>query len=214
MGRDTLRGFALGSLMILFTAALATQASAANCGDTSAIDGTNVNCSCGDTVTTNTNLNNSDPVTQAPCTATEVNITGDGLFVSAGVRLTINNKTLQGSGIGSGVTLRGDNARVISGTGNTNSTIQGFAIGVRVDVDPITNQPFKNIQILSLNVIDNSNEGIKIAGNLTQFRLTRSSSMVSTVAARSTFLETGIPSRATASAMDCWVATTAMASSW
>jgi hypothetical protein len=125
-----------------------------------------VNCSCGDTVTTNTNLNNSDPGTQAPCTATEVNITGDGLFVSAGVRLTINNKTLQGSGVGSGVTLRGDNARVISGTGNTNSTIQGFAIGVRVDVDPITNQPFKNIQVLSLNVIGNSNEGIRIAGTL------------------------------------------------
>ena len=146
MGRNMLRRFALGSLIVLFIAALALPASAADCGDTSGEGGINVICSCGDTVTTNTNLSTSDPVTQAPgCTA------GDGLSVNPGVRLTINNRTLQGNGTGSGVTLLGDNARVISGTGNTNSTIQGFAIGVRVDVAPITNQPFKNIQVLSLN---------------------------------------------------------------
>ena len=109
-------------------------------------------CSCGDTVTTNTNLSTSDPVTQAP------GCTGDGLSVSPGVRLTINNRTLQGNGTGTGVTLLGDNARVISGTGNTNSTIQGFAIGVSGTAN--------SLQVLSLNVRNNLNEGIKIVGNL------------------------------------------------
>jgi Right handed beta helix region len=87
-----------------------------------------------------------------------VNPNGDGLFVRDGVRLTVNNKTLQGSGTGAGVTLLGDGARVISGTGNTASTIQGFAIGVSGTGD--------SLQVLSLNVINNLNEGIKITGNL------------------------------------------------
>ena len=152
MGRNMLRRFALGSLIGLFSAALVTPASAANCGDTSAADGTNVICSCGDTVTTNTNLSTSDPVDS------RLTCPGDGLFVNAGVRLTVNNRTLQGSGTGSGVTLLGDNARVISGTSNTNSTIQGFAIGVSGTAN--------SLQVLSLNVRNNLNEGIKIVGNL------------------------------------------------
>ena len=51
-----------------------------------------------------TSLTGSDPVTQAPCTDT-------GLTVTAGVTLNLNNRTVQGSGAGTGVIMLGDGVR-------------------------------------------------------------------------------------------------------
>ena len=51
---------------------------AANCGDTTGAGGTRVACACGDTVTTNTKLKNTDPVVSTSLADT---CSGDGLAI-------------------------------------------------------------------------------------------------------------------------------------
>jgi Right handed beta helix region len=148
MSMKILRAFTVGSVVSLFTLAPVELASAGCSAGVAA-----PRCSCGDTVDSDTSLTGSDPVTQAPCT-------GTGLSVNAGVTLNFNNRTIQGSGLestGTGVIILGDGVRILTGTGNLNSTIKSFATGV----SGTTN----NSQIRGINIRENTESGIDIAGN-------------------------------------------------
>jgi hypothetical protein len=97
---------------------MAAPAWAADCGDTSGLGGTDVPCSCGDTVTTATSLDASDPVLSTVCP-------GDGLRIGPflGADLTING-TLRGSGQGCGI-----RAEVAGGVRVAGGRITGFGLG-------------------------------------------------------------------------------------
>ena len=97
---------------------LAAPAWAADCGDTSGPGGTDVPCSCGDTVTTTTSLDATDPVLSTVCP-------GDGLLIGpfGAADLTING-TLRGSGQGCGI-----RAEVTGDFTVARGRITGFGLG-------------------------------------------------------------------------------------
>jgi hypothetical protein len=64
--------------------------------------------------------------------------------VNAGVTLNFNNRTVQGSGAGTGVRILGDGVRILTGTGNLNSTIKGFVTGVSGTTNNSQNSVFAN----------------------------------------------------------------------
>ncbi len=99
---------------MLSMAAVASTASyvfAADCGDTTGPGGSRVACSCGDTVTSDTALQGTDPVVDAMCAAV-------GLLVLADdIQLDCNGKTLSSDSIltseqGYGILIAGSNATV------------------------------------------------------------------------------------------------------
>jgi hypothetical protein len=107
-------------IILAFAILAATPAWAADCGDTSGPGGTDVPCGCGDTVTTSTELDASDPVLSTICT-------GDALLVGApfnAVDLEIGG-TLRGSGQGCGI-----RADITSNISVTRGRITGFDRGV------------------------------------------------------------------------------------
>ncbi len=83
----------IASVLIVF----AGRAEAINCGDKTGPSGSNVNCSCGDTVTTTTKLNAADTVLS---TGPADVCAGDGLIVASGVFLTLKGGVIRGSGGG------------------------------------------------------------------------------------------------------------------
>ncbi|MBY0496879.1 MAG: right-handed parallel beta-helix repeat-containing protein [Cyanobacteria bacterium] len=87
------------------------------CGDGAGPRGADVQCSCGDTVVTNTTLDFAvDPVTNTVCTS-------DGLALAAGVQLNLNGNTIAGSDTGNGLS-------VASGGAIQNGTVRGFGVGI------------------------------------------------------------------------------------
>src|SRR6266498_3301500 len=87
------------------------------CGDTSGPGGSDLPCSCAQTVTTNTTLVHAvDPITTTTCS-------GKGLVLGPGVDLNVNGEMLAGSGLGNGVTIAADGTL-------RNGTLQGFGVGV------------------------------------------------------------------------------------
>ena len=92
-----IHGVLLSISVLVFAVLLAVPAWSADCGDTSGPNGSDVPCHCGDTVTTDTSLDASDPVLSTVCP-------GDGLLIGPFIAadLTING-TLRGSGHGCGI---------------------------------------------------------------------------------------------------------------
>lgn len=115
----------LALLVILAGSGARAPATAADCGDTSGGGGADVPCSCGDRVTTDTILNNTDPVTTIACP-------DDGLIVTNGVTLNLGGSVIRGDSVGvSDVGLlveAGANDVVI-----TTGTVTGFATGIATD---------------------------------------------------------------------------------
>ena len=105
-----------------------TASRAADCGDTTGLGGTRVACACGDTVTTNTKLKNTDPVVSTSLVDT---CSGDGLVIE------VSNVTLDCAKFA----LRGDNTSadngvVVSDTDGVTvkrCTISGFGTGIAVE---------------------------------------------------------------------------------
>lgn len=98
---------------------------AADCGDTAGPGGTNVPCSCGDTVVTSTVLNGTDPVLS---TGPADVCPADGLYIGAsGITLSLGGKTIRGSGSGTGLSLGGfDDVTIKRGF------VDAFDVGVSV----------------------------------------------------------------------------------
>jgi len=127
------------------------------CGDTSGGGGTDLPCNCGDTVTTDTTLDASDPVVDPmfPCL-------GDGLIVASGVDLDLGGETITGSGPGSGLRLQGTGGSVSHGA------IQGFTFGINSD-GTISDWEIVPQGSLGIRVTRNGT-GIDINANLTDIR--------------------------------------------
>jgi hypothetical protein len=104
--------FPLALMLMLIAGAAVVQA--ADCGD-----GVGP-CSCGDTVTSDTTLDASDPVLNPPACP------GDGLTVD-GVNLDLGGGTITGSNTGTGLILAG------SGGSIANGRIRSFAVGIGSD---------------------------------------------------------------------------------
>lgn len=140
--------------------ALTGTAWAANCGDTAGPGGTNVPCSCGDTVVTNTTLvspvvdpANGDPVVST--TNTDV-CPGDGLIMNtAKVNLSLGGNVIRGSGIGVGVKIVGLNIKVTIRSG----IINGFGTGISTDTGSSTS----NSTIRAITSSGNLGDGIHLA---------------------------------------------------
>src|SRR5262245_26967902 len=110
---------------ILLTLVATTVVGAANCGDTTGAGGSDVPCQCGDTVTTNTILNATDPV--ASTGATDLCPFPAALFVAGDVTLDMNSRTIRCGGIDDvtiGIWVMGDGATI------TNGTIQDCNLGI------------------------------------------------------------------------------------
>lgn len=145
--------------MLLCIMAQVDLAGAADCGDTSGPpdptfpSGTKIPCNCGDTVTSNTNLNSSHPVTTTVCPDEGLTVLGTG--TSAFRTLQFNGNTIRGSGTGTGtgVIISGDRVRLFSGI------ITDFQDGVGA----IGNT--NNSIISGINASGNSDAGIDIAGH-------------------------------------------------
>jgi parallel beta-helix repeat protein len=136
----------LGVAACAFVLTLAAgSAHAADCGDTSGPLGVDQPCSCGDTVTTNTLLDPSDPVNSAD--PSDV-CAGIGLSVNAGVNLRLGGVTIRGNGGGNGIEVFGDNVTLSEGN------VTGFIDGI--NVNPAAN----NLTITNMHVIQNSQRGI------------------------------------------------------
>jgi len=105
-------------------------------------------CSCGDTVVTNTRLDNSDPVLRTPCPC-------DGLLVASHVTLRING-TIQGQAGNtcSGVRVLPDATNVVVMTGR----IAGFEHGV--EAEGVSQSRFSGLQI-----VDCAETGIDVEGS-------------------------------------------------
>ena len=122
---------------------------AAPCGDTTGARGTDVPCSCGDTVMTNTVLDNTDPVTSNICL-------GTGLTLSRSIELDGNGHTIVGAGKSGtwGIYLAGaSNATV------RNCTAENFQIGIRLS--GVTNCNVENC-VAKNNTTGQPNEGYGI----------------------------------------------------
>jgi copper-binding protein NosD len=142
--------------------ALTGTAWAANCGDTAGPGGTNVPCSCGDTVITNTTLISPavDPVKGDPVVSTNDTdvCTGDGLIMNtAKVNLSLGGNAIRGSGVGVGVRIVGVNIKVTIRSG----IIRGFDTGLASD----TGSSIKNSLISNVTATENLGSGIILEGS-------------------------------------------------
>ena len=150
-----MRNSGINSLLVSLATLLAlwaAPAQAAPCGDTSGAGGTNVPCSCGDTVTTNTVIVLSDPVR-----STGVSDVCPGpdpaLSVAAGVTLDIAGLTIRcASNTGSQVEI------LVSG--NTAVVTKGIIQNCGIGIGGTTS----NTKILS-NRLLNDRVGIELTGN-------------------------------------------------
>jgi parallel beta-helix repeat protein len=124
-----------------------TASWAANCGDTTGLGGTRVACACGDTVTTNTKLKNTDPVVSTNFADT---CSGDGLVIGAD-EITLDCAKFA---------LRGDNTSasdgvIVSDTDGVTvkrCTISGFDTGVTVE--------YSTEFTIDTNTVQDNGEGI------------------------------------------------------
>src|SRR5688500_9871038 len=124
------RPLLIGALVL----GLSTPAWALDCGDTTGPGATDVPCTCGDTVTTDTTLLNAAQAAGAASTADpvvfeggpEVACPGAGLVLAPGVSLDLNRNEILGSQVAAGIGVTGDSATV------TNGTISEFATGVEI----------------------------------------------------------------------------------
>src|SRR5215510_4447251 len=112
--------------LVLGMTVASTSGWAADCGDTTGPGGTRVPCVCGDRVTTDTKLKDTDPVVSTD--PADV-CSGNGLSVGfvGGVTLNCNGLTLRGAGDGAGV-----NFEEMPGITVKNCTITGFGFGIYV----------------------------------------------------------------------------------
>jgi hypothetical protein len=131
--------------LAVFVAFSTAAAWADVCGDTSGPGGTDVPCACGHTVTTDTVLNATDPVTTSVCTC-------DGLIVRSSVTLDLGGHTIAGSGICDGINIGGGSAgiNVVVGGGE----VARFGMGVVLRGEPGPNR------VHDLRVLENSEGGI------------------------------------------------------
>lgn len=176
-----------GLLGIIAAVALAGFAWAADCGDTAGPGGTDVPCSCGDTLVTNTTLvsPNSDPVNGDPVVSTVGADTcpGDGLLMAPPTltRMTLNlgGNAIRGSGIAGSVGLKiiGAGVRV----NIRNGTLRNFETGLtnvgsgtgdaRVrEISAVHNADGikfegNSHELDSNQALDNTNIGIQVTGN-------------------------------------------------
>jgi parallel beta-helix repeat protein len=172
-------------LSIIAAVASVDVAWAGNCGDTAGAGGTNVPCSCGDTVVTDTTLisPSADPVNGDPVVSTaDADVcAGDGLLMAPPtlVRMTLNlgGNVIRGSGIGAGLRIVGAGVRVSIrngtlrnfDTGLTNAgSVTGDArireITATRNIDGISLESNSN-ELDSNQALDNSDTGIRVAGN-------------------------------------------------
>ncbi len=130
---------------------------AADCGDTTGAGGTDVPCSCGDRVTTDTVLDKVlDPVVS---TNSADLCPGNGLTVVDGVTLDLDGNKLRGSGVGTGVVIDGDGVTV------TNGSVQGFVRGVRTS----GTSPTTGSELSKLKVLENTDDGMLVRGDENTF---------------------------------------------
>jgi hypothetical protein len=138
-----------GVLLLLVGPGAIAPSVAADCGDTSGAGGADLSCSCGDTVTTDTTLDDTDPVTSAVCSC-------DGLIVSSSVTLDLGGHTIRGSRVCDGINIGGDVAgsdAVIGGGRITN-----FGTGVAEIGEGGANR------LHDLQVVDNADRGVFLMG--------------------------------------------------
>jgi len=126
---------------------------AANCGDTTGAGGTRVACACGDTVTTNTKLKNTDPVVSTSLADT---CSGDGLAIG------VSNVTLDCAKFA----LRGDNTSasdgvIVSDTDGVTvkrCTISRFETGIAVE--------YSTEFTIDNNTVQDNSEGVIVESGL------------------------------------------------
>jgi hypothetical protein len=134
-------------LSLTFLVALAgsgtrAPAAAADCGD-----GVGP-CRCGDTVVTNTTLNDTDPVTATVCPC-------DGLLVASGVELNLGGRTISGSGVCIGVRIGPSGSSFEASVGG--GRITKFGTGVHSSVEG------GYTRLHHLRVIENSGVGVSLS---------------------------------------------------
>jgi hypothetical protein len=141
--------------LVAFIALSTAMAWGANCGDTSGPGGTDVPCACGDTVTTDTVLDATDPVTTTVCTC-------DGLGVRSGRTLDLGGRTISGSGICIGIEIG-------AGFAAGNVVIRGGQI-VRFGEGVFFSNEGGGHTLRGLRVVENSKRGIflDLAGNVVE----------------------------------------------
>jgi hypothetical protein len=135
----------------------------APCGDTAGPGGSNVPCSCGDTVVTNTLLTSpaQDPINGDPVVSTEDAdlCDGDGLFIAppnaTRMALNLGGNTIRGKGAGIGITIVGTDVRV----NIRNGRVRNFATGL-TNVGNATGDAR-----ISAITVDNNVDGLHIEGN-------------------------------------------------
>jgi parallel beta-helix repeat protein len=139
----------VASSLALFLVLSTAAAWGASCGDTSGLGGTDVPCACGDTVTTSTVLDATDPVTTSVCTC-------DGLIVRSGVTLDLGGRTISGSGRCMGINIGGDFA-------GGNAVIRGGQIA-RFGTGVYEAGEGANNRLHDLRVVENSDRGVYLEG--------------------------------------------------
>jgi hypothetical protein len=117
----------------------------ANCGDTAGPGGTDVPCTCGDTVVTDTVLQAaSDPVAANACN-------GNGLTLASGVALDLGGNTLTGAGQGTGLTIP-------AGGTASGGTVRQFSVGVALSDAGMAGQT----SVSGLMIQANSGHGVTV----------------------------------------------------
>jgi parallel beta-helix repeat protein len=112
---------------ILLLVLLVSPAGASPCGDTSGPGGTWVACQCGDTVTSSTRLQPTDPVVSTVCPR-------DGLLIRSGdITLNCADLTLQG-GAGAGIDFRDITGQLIQNCTVKSCVVTGFVDGILVNL--------------------------------------------------------------------------------
>ena len=142
-----------GVSLVLGLALTPTAGWAANCGDTTGAGGTRVACACGDTVTTNTKLKNTDPVVSTSLADT---CSGDGLAIG------VSNVTLDCAKFA----LRGDNTSasdgvIVSDTDGVTvkrCTISRFETGIAVE--------YSTEFTIDNNTVQDNSEGVIVESGL------------------------------------------------
>lgn len=159
---------------------LANPAWAGLCGDD--LEGGRVACSCGDIVSTDTQLRADDPVVNTRCST-------DGLFLraprgAASITLDLNGLSIVGKGIGTGVRVvdGGDNGATILGSRDgRRAQIVGFRNGLHAhgkrdlavlrDVEVMANASdgvvvrSSGAQLSGVRAVDNGRDGLRLRGH-------------------------------------------------
>ncbi len=117
------------------------------CGDTSGPGGTDLPCRCGDTVTTDSAVDDEEPVVSSG--PSDV-CSGPALIVAPGVSLNLRDSRLRGDGSSCGIIVKG-------GAAVRRGIVSGFADGICGRGDGMT--------ILSITAKENSDSGIEVTGN-------------------------------------------------